>query len=36
MNPPEIRALNDDAKTSGMLADLLIETVAAGGSVSFM
>ncbi|PBB40269.1 GNAT family N-acetyltransferase [Mesorhizobium sp. WSM3866] len=36
MNPLEIRALNDDAKTSGMLADLLIETVAAGGSVSFM
>ncbi|CDX13016.1 GCN5-related N-acetyltransferase [Mesorhizobium sp. ORS 3324] len=32
----EIRALSDDAKTSGMLADLLIETVAAGGSVSFM
>ncbi|MDX8479540.1 GNAT family N-acetyltransferase [Mesorhizobium sp. VK24D] len=32
----EIRTLSDDAKTSGMLADLLIETVAAGGSVSFM
>ncbi|MDX8519452.1 GNAT family N-acetyltransferase [Mesorhizobium dulcispinae] len=36
MNSLEIRALRDDAKTSGMLADLLIETVAAGGSVSFM
>lgn len=36
MNTLEIRALDDDARTSGMLADLLIETVAAGGSVSFM
>lgn len=36
MNCLEIRALNDDAKTGGMLSDLLIETVAAGGSVSFM
>lgn len=36
MNTLEVRALDDDARTSGMLADLLIETVAAGGSVSFM
>ncbi|RWA68955.1 GNAT family N-acetyltransferase [Mesorhizobium sp.] len=36
MNCLEIRTLHDDAKTSGMLTDLLIETVAAGGSVSFM
>ncbi|WP_083354956.1 GNAT family N-acetyltransferase [Mesorhizobium sp. ORS 3428] len=36
MDSIEIRALSDDAKTSGMLAELLIETVAAGGSVSFM
>ncbi|TIU30856.1 MAG: GNAT family N-acetyltransferase, partial [Mesorhizobium sp.] len=36
MNSPEIRVLGDDAATCAMLADLLIETVAAGGSVSFM
>ncbi|TGQ55538.1 GNAT family N-acetyltransferase [Mesorhizobium sp. M1C.F.Ca.ET.193.01.1.1] len=36
MNCLEIRTLHYDAKTSGMLTDLLIETVAAGGSVSFM
>ncbi|RRI06906.1 GNAT family N-acetyltransferase [Mesorhizobium tamadayense] len=36
MNSLEIRALYDDATTSGMLAELLVETVAAGGSVSFM
>ncbi|MDG4879987.1 GNAT family N-acetyltransferase [Mesorhizobium sp. WSM4884] len=36
MNSLEIRALDDDAKTRGLLAALLIETVAAGGSVSFM
>jgi ribosomal protein S18 acetylase RimI-like enzyme len=36
MNSLEIRALTDDAATIAMLADLLIETVAAGGSVSFM
>jgi len=36
MNSLEIRALGDDAGTRAMLADLLIETVAAGGSVSFM
>ncbi|RUU02479.1 GNAT family N-acetyltransferase [Mesorhizobium sp. USDA-HM6] len=36
MNSLEIRALSNDARTSGMLADLLVETVAAGGSVSFM
>ncbi|TIR18070.1 MAG: GNAT family N-acetyltransferase [Mesorhizobium sp.] len=36
MNALEIRVLSDDAATIAMLADLLIETVAAGGSVSFM
>lgn len=36
MNALEIRALTDDAATIAMLTDLLIETVAAGGSVSFM
>ncbi|AZO29528.1 MULTISPECIES: GNAT family N-acetyltransferase [Mesorhizobium] len=36
MNSLEIRALSNDAKTRGMLAGLLIETVAAGGSVSFL
>ncbi|MDX8524092.1 GNAT family N-acetyltransferase [Mesorhizobium sp. MSK_1335] len=36
MNSLEIRALTDDAATTAVLADLLIETVAAGGSVSFM
>lgn len=36
MNVLEIRALTDDAATVAMLAALLIETVAAGGSVSFM
>ncbi|RWL86596.1 MAG: GNAT family N-acetyltransferase [Mesorhizobium sp.] len=36
MNALEIRVLSDDAATVAMLADLLIETVAAGGSVSFM
>ena len=36
MNTLEIRALTEDAATVAMLADLLIETVAAGGSVSFM
>ncbi|MBZ9765822.1 GNAT family N-acetyltransferase [Mesorhizobium sp. CA6] len=36
MNSLEIRALSDDAATIAMLTDLLIETVAAGGSVSFM
>ncbi|ESX32775.1 MULTISPECIES: GNAT family N-acetyltransferase [unclassified Mesorhizobium] len=34
MSPIEIRSLT--AETRDMLADLLIETVAAGGSVSFM
>ncbi|ESX89758.1 GNAT family N-acetyltransferase [Mesorhizobium sp. LSHC412B00] len=34
MSSIEIRSLT--AETRGMLADLLIETVAAGGSVSFM
>src|SRR5262245_35573916 len=36
MNSLEIRALTDDAATLAMLSDLLIETVSAGGSVSFM
>lgn len=36
MNSLAIRALADDAPVNAMLADLLIETVAAGGSVSFM
>ena len=36
MNAREIQALTEDAATVAMLADLLIETVAAGGSVSFM
>ncbi|TGT74527.1 GNAT family N-acetyltransferase [bacterium M00.F.Ca.ET.159.01.1.1] len=36
MNSFEIRPLADDAATTAMLADLLVETVAAGGSVSFM
>jgi len=36
MNSIEIGALNASAETLAMLADLLVETVAAGGSVSFM
>ncbi|WP_296747232.1 N-acetyltransferase [Mesorhizobium sp.] len=36
MNSLEINALGDSPATCAMLADLLIETVAAGGSVSFM
>jgi ribosomal protein S18 acetylase RimI-like enzyme len=36
MNFLEIRALSDDATTIALLADLLIDTVGAGGSVSFM
>ncbi|WP_027169055.1 GNAT family N-acetyltransferase [Mesorhizobium sp. WSM3224] len=36
MNSLEIRALSDDAATIELLADLLIDTVGAGGSVSFM
>ncbi|UCI09943.1 GNAT family N-acetyltransferase [Mesorhizobium sp. B1-1-8] len=36
MNSLEIRALTNDATINAILADLLIETVAAGGSVSFM
>lgn len=36
MNSVEIRALTDTAETRQKLAELLIETVAAGGSVSFM
>src|SRR5437763_2992511 len=36
MNSIEIRALNANTETLAMLADLLVETVAAGGSVSFM
>ena len=36
MNSIEIRALGASAETLAMLADLLVETVAAGGSVSFM
>lgn len=36
MNSLEIRALSGEAATIAMLSDLLIETVAAGGSVSFM
>lgn len=36
MNDFEIKPLSGDAGTIGLLADLLIETVAAGGSVSFM
>lgn len=36
MSSIEIKALTQDARTQALLADLLIETVAAGGSVSFM
>ncbi|PDQ19217.1 GNAT family N-acetyltransferase [Mesorhizobium sanjuanii] len=36
MSSIEIKALTQDARTQAMLIDLLIETVAAGGSVSFM
>lgn len=36
MNSLEIRTLTEDAAVVAMLADLLVETVAAGGSVSFM
>lgn len=36
MNGLDIRLLRAAAETSAMLADLLIETVANGGSVSFM
>jgi ribosomal protein S18 acetylase RimI-like enzyme len=36
MSSIEIKALTHDAATRAMLANLLIETVAAGGSVSFM
>ncbi|CDX35165.1 GCN5-related N-acetyltransferase [Mesorhizobium sp. SOD10] len=36
MDSLEIQALSDDAATVAMLAELLIGTVAAGGSVSFM
>ncbi|MBN9551446.1 MAG: GNAT family N-acetyltransferase [Alphaproteobacteria bacterium] len=36
MNSLEIRALTDDAATTALLADLLMDTVASGGSVSFM
>ena len=36
MNSIEIEALSASAQTLAMLADLLVETVAAGGSVSFM
>lgn len=36
MNSIEIRPLDASAETLAMLADLLVETVAAGGSVSFM
>ncbi len=32
----EIAVLSDDAQTISALADILVETVAAGGSVSFM
>ena len=36
MSSVEIKPLTDDTATLAMLADLLVETVAAGGSVSFM
>ena len=36
MKSLEIEALTDSPATRAMLADLLVETVAAGGSVSFM
>ena len=36
MNSIEIEPLNTSAETLAALADLLVETVAAGGSVSFM
>lgn len=36
MNSIEIGALSASAETLAMLTDLLVETVAAGGSVSFM
>jgi ribosomal protein S18 acetylase RimI-like enzyme len=36
MNSIEIGALGASAETLAMLADLLVETVAGGGSVSFM
>lgn len=36
MSSIEIKALTQTAQTHAMLVDMLIETVAAGGSVSFM
>ncbi|WP_404927549.1 GNAT family N-acetyltransferase [Mesorhizobium sp. ORM16] len=36
MHSIEIRMLTQDARTQALLGDLLVETVAAGGSVSFM
>jgi ribosomal protein S18 acetylase RimI-like enzyme len=36
MSSIEIKALTQTAETHAMLVDMLIETVAAGGSVSFM
>ncbi|RJT41843.1 GNAT family N-acetyltransferase [Mesorhizobium waimense] len=36
MSPVEIKVLSHGAKTREVLADMLVETVAAGGSVSFM
>ncbi|MER8482304.1 GNAT family N-acetyltransferase [Mesorhizobium sp. M1322] len=36
MSTIEIKALTQTAETHAMLVDMLIETVAAGGSVSFM
>lgn len=36
MNEPDLRPLHACAETSALLADLLVETVAHGGSVSFM
>ncbi|QKD03230.1 GNAT family N-acetyltransferase [Mesorhizobium loti] len=36
MNSIDIEALSASAETLAVLADLLVETVAAGGSVSFM
>ncbi|MBN9220517.1 MAG: GNAT family N-acetyltransferase [Mesorhizobium sp.] len=36
MNSIEIKPVHASAETLAMLADLLVETVAAGGSVSFM
>ena len=34
--PPEIRVLSADVQTIDLLSELLVETVAGGGSVSFM